>query len=182
MFCLFSRGLGKTIQALSCLAVLRVEQLLQSENISDDIDPAILRTQLLTYEMRPCLIVCPASLTFHWQAEILKYFESSNIMKATICTNETFREFHAETFAKIPLHKPNAFIISYDMLRKYSLLLGSIVWDMVIIDEAHMIRNPATVVAKSIFNLQARYRLALTGTPIQNQVLYLQYFLTFSYS
>lgn len=44
------------------------------------------------------------------------------------------------------------------------------VWSAVIADEAHIIRNPRAAVSKCLFAVPARCRIALTGTPIQNQV------------
>ena len=44
------------------------------------------------------------------------------------------------------------------------------IWDCVILDEAHTVRNPLSSTAKSIFKLKAKCRIALSGTPIQNHV------------
>lgn len=170
MFC--SRGLGKTLQALSCLGILRIEKLLeQFPTLHETISPTVL-TNLETYTFAPTLIVCPASLTFHWKEEIEKYFQSSHLFQPILCNAEFFQTKNYINTIKqtVGFHQSNVFIISYDMLRKYSSSLQSIIWEMVILDEAHVIRNPSTSIASSVFQLQVRYRLAISGTPIQNQV------------
>lgn len=44
------------------------------------------------------------------------------------------------------------------------------IWDCVILDEGHTVKNPLSSTAKSIFKLKAKCRIALSGTPIQNHV------------
>lgn len=44
------------------------------------------------------------------------------------------------------------------------------VWAAVVADEAHLIKNPASKTAQSVFQLKSHFRIALSGTPIQNNV------------
>jgi superfamily II DNA or RNA helicase len=50
-----------------------------------------------------------------------------------------------------------------------SRLLGT-VWEAVVLDEAHLIKNPAAATTKAVGALQCKHRIALSGTPVQNQV------------
>ena len=78
----------------------------------------------------------------------------------------------------------NIVIASYDQLRTHinKFLVISYtsastgvksrerVWGAVVIDEAHLVKNPASKTAKSVFQLKSHFRIAISGTPIQNNV------------
>lgn len=143
------RGIGKSIQALAVLAILRLEK------------------NFLTL---PSLLVCPASLILHWEDEIIKYFPSELLQPCRV-TKST--DFSIMDMGHI------VFIMSYDMLRRE---INSNInrftrqcWETIILDEAHLIKNPNTDTAKAIFSLHANHRMALTGTPIQNEVVSYRY-------
>ena len=61
-------------------------------------------------------------------------------------------------------------IVSYNMMSRDILTLSKIAWQAVVLDEAHMIKNSETNAASSAFELKAKFKIALTGTPIQNEV------------
>ena len=108
------------------------------------------------------LVVCPASLKLNWKSEMEKWLVSER----TIDVINGGRE-------QIPSN-PDVVIINYDVLTKYAKPLQSRIWDMVIMDEVHKIKNPKakrTVVAVSI---KARRKVLLTGTPITNRPIELQ--------
>lgn len=65
--------------------------------------------------------------------------------------------------------------MSYDAIRRYAENLEDSpfhrqVWEGIVLDEAHIVRNPSTKTARAIFQLRSLCRIALTGTPIQNHV------------
>eukprot|EP00981_Chlorochromonas_danica_P010577 scaffold3290_cov165-Ochromonas_danica.AAC.20 len=150
-------GLGKTLQALVCLALLRSEREYQFKGET-------------TTQANPALIVCPASLTYQWVSEIGKHFPNSSLFEPILCSTSGTLGW-AELLCKGPSeYRSRCFIISYDQLRRSISLFRPIVWDMVILDEAHLIKNPNTATSKAIFSLSGRHRIALSGTPIQNQI------------
>jgi len=123
-------GLGKTIQALSYLR--------------------------LHPEIRPALIVCPASLKLNWRNEAVKWLDVrdnvSVINKEIICDKSVY-------------------IINYDILIKYQAQLSAMKFKAIILDESHYVKNQkakrteATIeIAKDIPN-----RILLTGTPVLNR-------------
>jgi SNF2 family DNA or RNA helicase len=61
-------------------------------------------------------------------------------------------------------------ITSYSLLRRDSALLRKVDWEGVVLDEAQNIKNPETSQARAARALRARYRVALTGTPVENHV------------
>lgn len=134
-------GLGKTIQALTALAVHRIRS---------------------NFQTASSILICPASLRLHWFREISKFFQGE-LLTPVYFTSPT-------AAAHLPDYKPsNVVIISYEAYRQAADKVNAIFWEVALIDEAHNLRNPHTQVAKAVFQLKSRLRLALTGTPIQNQ-------------
>ncbi len=62
-------------------------------------------------------------------------------------------------------------VTTHALLRLDEEALASVEWDTVVIDEAQAIRNPDTALARAAFGLRARFRLCLTGTPVENRLL-----------
>jgi TATA-binding protein-associated factor len=109
----------------------------------------------------PSLVVCPASLVAHWEQEMGKFFPSSLLRPHRY--NKTCSDLSA-------LLDSDVVVVSYDALRTNSAAFQSRVWSYAVLDEAHLVRNPHTATAKAVFSLRAQHRMALSGTPVQNQV------------
>lgn len=123
-------GLGKTVQVLTFLC---------SE---------IYNTK------RKVLIICPSSLTGHWEAEVLKFFPS-------------FRPF---CYKKNKNSVFDFLITSYDSFRNDFHHFADEDWFYVIFDEGHILRNSNTLLYQRIKKIKCSRRLILTGTPIHNSV------------
>jgi len=136
-------GLGKTIQLLAFLLYRRVAQ-------KDD--------------MRPVLLVCPTSVIGNWQREVMKFAPSLNVIQHY--GNERVRE--ASAFAALP--PATVALTSYGLLRRDAALLGSVDWAVVVLDEAQNIKNTDSRTARVARSLPADFRIALTGTPIENRL------------
>lgn len=134
-------GLGKTIQAITYLLARKQEGV--SEN--------------------PSLIICPASLIYNWQNEILKFAPKLTIRMITGSAEKRAELIGSE-------EKTDVWITSYDMAKRDVSLYGGIVFDTEIIDEAQNIKNQGTQAAKAVKKIQAQVRFALTGTPIENRL------------
>lgn len=93
---------------------------------------------------KPILIVLPASLVFNWKNEMAKFLPKSG---------------HEIT------------LISYSQLRMNPELFTCINYSCVILDEAQVIKNPNTQIAKAVYRLQADCRISLSGTPIENSLM-----------
>ena len=104
------------------------------------------------------LIVMPTSLLYNWKREIEHFLPSkSHII------------FHG------PSRDPNMLnadiiITSYGTLRSDITLLAKEEFECIILDEAQAIKNSSTQTAQSVFQLQGRFKLSLTGTPVENSV------------
>ena len=138
-------GLGKTIQILSLLLVLK--------NEAGD-------------TRKPCLLVAPASLLANWAAEIARFAPSLKaiVVHPSAALAETRTTDGADNLADVDL-----VITSYGFLARTSWL-GTTLWRLVVLDEAQAIKNPAAKQTKTVKQLRADTRVALTGTPIENRL------------
>lgn len=109
----------------------------------------------------PCLVVCPASVTLVWQREVAKWCDGVTPVVLTSSNRDSFmRDWPAKTVA----------IASYASVARNADLFASKVWNYVVLDEAHRLKNHTTASAKACKALLARHKLAVTGTPIQNRL------------
>ena len=139
-------GLGKTIQILSLLLVLK--------NEAED-------------TRKPCLLVAPASLLANWAAEIARSAPSLKaivVLYPSAAPAETRTTDDADNLADVDL-----VITSYGFLAR-APWLGTTPWRLVVLDEAQAIKNPAADQTKTVKQLRADTRIALTGTPIENRL------------
>jgi hypothetical protein len=110
----------------------------------------------------PCLVIAPKSLLYNWQAEAEKFCPS---LKTLIYTGIS-RNRLLPKFANNDL-----IIMSYGTMRNDIEELQRIPFRLVVIDESQAIKNPTSLTARSLLKIDAAYRLALTGTPIENTLL-----------
>jgi len=118
------------------------------------------------------LIVCPNIVKRFWKNEIGRWY----IRKHKTMVIDSHVALDVEKVIDGGNH--DLFIIvNYELLYKWNPILESIVWDCLILDEAHHIKNPKTKKAKAIlgdkseelYPLKAKRKLAITGTPIMNR-------------
>jgi SNF2 family DNA or RNA helicase len=64
----------------------------------------------------------------------------------------------------------NIFLTSYEFLQKEIIFFSQSIWENIVLDEAHIIKNPHSSLSKAIFSLKCSFKIVLTGTPVQNQV------------
>jgi superfamily II DNA or RNA helicase len=107
------------------------------------------------------LVVSPVSVTGNWINEAARFAPSLR-MKTLPATN---RE---QTIAE--LQAGDVLVVSYGLLQSEEQLLAGREFGTVVLDEAHTIKNFATKTSKATMGLRASFRLALTGTPIQNRL------------
>src|SRR5712671_281341 len=138
-------GLGKTIQVLSLLLVLK--------NEAGD-------------RRKPCLLVAPASLLANWAAEIARFAPSLKavIVHPSAAPGEKLKAVDAGNSAGIDL-----VITSYGYLAR-TPWLATTPWRLAVLDEAQAIKNPDSKQTKTVKQLRADTRIALTGTRIENRL------------
>ncbi len=109
------------------------------------------------------LIVCPASLVYNWKSEIERFAPS---MKAVAVAGNAAERKKALQKAG----RWDVLITSYDLLKRDEEAYGEMNYQYEVIDEAQYIKNHNTKVSKAVKGIRAGFRMALTGTPIENRL------------
>jgi superfamily II DNA or RNA helicase len=110
-------------------------------------------------ETLKALVVCPTTLIYNWENEIKKFTPKL-----------TYHIHHGGTRTRErgEMLKYDVTITTYGTLRSDIKLLTTIVFDYVVLDESQAIKNPASKVTKAACLLNAKNRLCMSGTPLQN--------------
>lgn len=114
---------------------------------------------VLRYPNETHLVVCPTSLLYNWEGELKKFVPGLDYH----IHYGVSRELHDDV-----LRPGRVIITSYGMVRSDIEHLSQRMFGYVILDESQAIKNPASLVRKAIQQLRSRGRLALSGTPVQN--------------
>ncbi|HEX3047632.1 MAG TPA: DEAD/DEAH box helicase [Bacillota bacterium] len=112
---------------------------------------------------RPALIVCPLSLLYNWAAEIEKFYPGTKYL--IYYGPQEQREGLQAAFPGYEI-----IITTYDVLVRDIQGLQGERFDYCILDEAQQIKNHQTQRAQEVKKIQANYRLAMTGTPMENRL------------
>lgn len=136
------------------------------------IEAALVLCQYWAERRRKLIIICPASLRKQWSQELAEKFAlPSLIIDATILKKSALSIQHAlEEYAGKQI-----LIMSYPFAAKLADNLVAIPWDLIVVDEAHKLRNAHRTsnkigqALKSAFN--GRQKLLLTATPLQNSLM-----------
>ncbi|WP_199041672.1 DEAD/DEAH box helicase [Glycomyces salinus] len=107
----------------------------------------------------PTLVVCPASLMANWVAEINRFAPET-----------AHRRFHGRDRTLDALGPGEIVVTTYATMRRDAEALGSVQWGLVCADEAQHAKNPAAVTAKALRAIKSGARVALTGTPVENNL------------
>lgn len=134
------------------------------------IEAGILLSQKWAERKRKLLIIVPANLRKQWNQELAdKFFLPSQILE-TRSFNEQIKRGNLN-----PLDQSEIIICSYNFARAKDVYIQQVNWDLVIIDEAHRLRNvykPANRIANAIKDAVAPFhKVLLTATPLQNSLL-----------
>lgn len=105
------------------------------------------------------LVVCPTTLIYNWESEIRKFTPKL-----------TYKIHHGATRTRTreEIMDHDVTITTYGTLRSDIKLLMSVAFDYVVLDESQAIKNPSSKVTKAACLLNAKHRLCMSGTPLQN--------------
>ncbi|KAG4385516.1 hypothetical protein AAZX31_12G109100 [Glycine max] len=144
-------GLGKTIQAIAFLAAVFAKEghSTLNENHVEKRDPA--------------LIICPTSVIHNWESEFSKW------------SNFSVSIYHGANrnliYDKLEANEVEILITSFDTYRIHGSSLLDINWNIVIIDEAHRLKNEKSKLYKACLEIKTLRRYGLTGTAMQNKIM-----------
>ena len=130
-------GLGKTIQAIAAAEILARH-----------------------FGVSKVLVVCPTSLKYQWQSEMLRFSgRASRVIAGSIAQRRD--EYAQDDFCKIT---------NYEKLKSDLDLIAAWGPELVIVDEAQRIKNWNTIAAKALKRIDSPYAVVLTGTPLENKL------------
>jgi SNF2 family DNA or RNA helicase len=123
--------------------------------------------QVITFLQHTCLqkndethlVICPTSLLYNWESELKKFAPG---LRYFIYYNNN-RNFDAAVFCD-----HNIVLTTYGCVRSDIDILEKFNFGYIVCDESHVIKNPAAQLSRAVIRLQARNRIALSGTPVQN--------------
>ncbi len=134
------------------------------------IEAGLVMAQRWAERKRRILVITPANLRKQWLQELTeKFFLPCRILESR-SYNASVRQGEVR-----PFEAPDIVICSYQFARSKADDVRSVPWDLVVIDEAHRLRNvykPANVIANTLKQaLAGRHKLLLTATPLQNSLM-----------
>ena len=134
-------GLGKTMQTLVAVASCANEP---------------------TYKI---LVVVPNSLVYHWRKEVHVFLDEKVVQSHIILQNgeKTVESIEED-------QGTNIYIVGYSSFIKNIEKFAGLSFDVMVLDEAHMAKNPKSQLSIAVKRIVSKSRIALTGTPIQNNI------------
>ncbi|NDJ22879.1 DEAD/DEAH box helicase family protein [Nostoc sp. B(2019)] len=135
-------GLGKTIQFIAFLLHLKEQGALEN----------------------PTLLVCPTSVLGNWEREVKKFAPTLKVL-----------QYHGDKRPKgkafvEAAKKHDLVITSYSLIHRDIKSLQSLSWQAIVLDEAQNVKNPDAKQSQAVRQLEAGFRVALTGTPVENRL------------
>ncbi len=131
-------GLGKTLQTLSFLEILRTKN-----------------------ELGKVMIVVPSSLIYNWQSEVLKFTPDLPLCLFSAKDKDKLGQ-------RLESKQDTVLITTYGLLMEHSDFLNQYKWNVAIFDEAQNLKNVSTKRTGTARTLLADFKIALTGTPMEN--------------
>lgn len=128
----------------------------------------------VSQENKPYLIVAPVSLLENWENEYQKFFLPQNLSLTKLygSTNLTkaFDQIQNQREAQ-QLQRQHIILTNYETLRSYQATLCLVDFAVVALDEAQKIKTPGTLVTNASKALKADFKIAMTGTPVENTLI-----------
>jgi superfamily II DNA or RNA helicase len=134
-------GLGKTIQAIAATEILAQH-----------------------FGVSKVLVVCPTSLKYQWQSEIMRFSGRHGENVARVINGgrgQRQKDYVLDDFCKIT---------NYEKLKQDLDLIAAWAPDLVIVDEAQRVKNWNTIAARALKRVDSQYAIVLTGTPLENKL------------
>lgn len=150
-------GLGKTLQILYFLQWHRND---------------------MNRENKPYLIVAPVSLLDNWKEEYERFFINPK-MKIDIITSRNLHKIFDKEEIQF-LQSKDIIITNYETIRLCQLNFCAVDYAVVVLDEAQKAKSPGTLITNSVKAIKSDFKIAVTGTPVENTLVDLWCILDFS--
>jgi superfamily II DNA or RNA helicase len=134
-------GLGKTIQAIAVTEILARH-----------------------FGVSKVLVICPTSLKYQWQSEILRFSGRQGENAARVINGgraQRQKDYALDDFCKIT---------NYEKLKPDLDLIAAWAPELIIVDEAQRVKNWNTIAARALKRIDSPYAIVLTGTPLENKL------------
>lgn len=136
-------GLGKTHQAMALMAAVCNQE-----------------RRNATGKKSLFLVVCPTSVIYHWQEKLQEYLAGLKVW-TFYGANRTLESFHEDY---------DILLTSYGVLRNESETLSTIPFEVAVYDELQIAKNQTSRIYSALLKINARMKLGMTGTPIENRL------------
>ncbi|XP_037095932.1 transcription termination factor 2 isoform X1 [Syngnathus acus] len=187
-------GLGKTLTMIALVLAQKInakaedgeDKKKEEEEEEEKHESWLSKTDCRAVPSKSTLVICPASLVHHWKKEIERHVKGSRLSvylyhgsdrkkNARMLAQHdvvvtTYALVSRETPSQKEVDKPNQEANNAAAVANGSPLIR-VAWARVILDEAHNIKNPKVQQSMAVCQLTAAARWAMTGTPIQNNLL-----------
>ncbi|MCJ7448799.1 MAG: DEAD/DEAH box helicase [Bacteroidales bacterium] len=150
-------GLGKTIQTLAMLQHNR-ENMVPTKRIEAQPDLTLLNNP---EPKLTSLIIVPASLIYNWENEIKRFVPEMKVYSY----KGNQRNKSISWFQNFDI-----VLSSYHTIRQDIEIISLFLFHYIILDESQVIKNPASMLYKTVTRLKSDYKLVLTGTPVENSL------------
>lgn len=118
---------------------------------------------------KPYLIVAPISLLENWELEYHSFFPTSPMKITRLTSKDVPRTF--DKAAIEAMQKMDIVLTNYDSLRISQLNFCAVEFDVVVLDEAQNIKTPGTLKTNAAKALKGKFKIAMTGTPVENTLV-----------
>ncbi len=148
-------GLGKTLQTITVLSATHNNQ------ISSDSQEIPSLFDFRQFE-GTTLVVAPTSLLFNWESELHRFAPHLSVINLSRIESE---HRYAAFF-----RQANVLLCSYALTWRLYEVLSKVEFTYIVLDESQHIKNPESQTYKAILKLSSKWRITLTGTPIENRL------------
>lgn len=118
---------------------------------------------------KPYLIVAPITLLENWKNEYERFFMQPRMEINMLTSKDVTRKFDKSIVDK--MQKMDIILTNYESLRISQLNFCAVEFDVVALDEAQKIKSPGTLVTNAAKALKCNFKIAMTGTPVENSLL-----------